>query len=199
MIKNVVFDFGQVLVHFIPAYMVGKFVQDGQDSELLQQVVFDRLYWDKLDAGTITDEEVLTAIKARIPERLWRVSEEIYTRWMENIPEIDGMDELLSELKAQGKRLFLLSNISKGFAARSGEFPILRHFEKKVFSAVCGYVKPSKEIFEYLCAECEILPQETVFIDDSAKNILGAESCGIRGYLFDGNVEKLRKYLSENL
>ena len=113
--------------------------------------------------------------------------------------EISDCIDDVEELKAQGKRLFLLSNLSKGFAARSGKFPILRHFEKKVFSAVCGFVKPSKEIFEYLCAECGISPQETVFIDDSPKNILGAESCGIRGYLFDGNVEKLRKYLSENL
>ena len=78
MIKNVVFDFGQVLVHFIPADMVEKYVTDPADSALLQEVVFDRLYWDKLDAGTITDEEVLTAVQARLPERLWSVACEIY-------------------------------------------------------------------------------------------------------------------------
>ncbi len=199
MIKNVVFDFGQVLVHFDPSYMVGKYVTEPQDKALLGQVVFDRLYWDKLDAGTITDEEVLSACKARLPKRLWRVCEEIYTHWMDNIPEIDGMEGILRELKSQGKRLFLLSNISKAFAERSGEFPILGCFERKVFSAVCGFVKPSREIFEHLCAECEILPQETLFIDDSAKNIAGAEAYGLRGYLFDGNVQNLREYLDKNI
>ena len=59
MIKNVVFDFGQVLVHFQPAYMVGKYVTDEADAKLLKEVLFDRLYWDKLDAGTITDEEAV--------------------------------------------------------------------------------------------------------------------------------------------
>ena len=196
MIKNVVFDFGQVLVHFIPAYMVGKFVQDGQDSELLQQVVFDRLYWDKLDAGTITDEEVLTAIKARIPERLWRVSEEIYTRWIENIPEIDGMRELVGYIKEKyGVRLFLLSNISEYFAEHADEIDMLKLLDKCIFSAVCRRVKPNREIFEYLCSSCGIEAEETVFVDDNEKNICGAEAYGIRGYLFDGDVERLRSYL----
>ena len=65
MIKNVVFDFGQVLVHFEPSYMVGKYVQDAEDKPLLEDVLFDRLYWDRLDEGTITDEEVLAACQKK--------------------------------------------------------------------------------------------------------------------------------------
>mgnify|MGYP002515127954 CR=1 FL=1 len=37
--------------------------------------------------------------------------------------------------------------------------------------------------------------EETLFIDDSEKNIAGAEAMGIKGYLFDGDVPKLRKAL----
>ena len=62
-IKNVVFDCGQVLVHFEPSYMVGVYVSDKEDKELLEMVVFDRLYWDKLDLGTITNEETVNEIK----------------------------------------------------------------------------------------------------------------------------------------
>ena len=70
MIKNVVFDFGQVMVHFEPNYMVGKYVTDEQDAKLLETVLFDRLYWDRLDAGTISDAEVIEECKKRLPERL---------------------------------------------------------------------------------------------------------------------------------
>jgi putative hydrolase of the HAD superfamily len=59
MIKNFIFDFGKVMVHFEPEYMVGKYVDDADDAKLLGEVIFDRLYWDKLDAGTITDEQVI--------------------------------------------------------------------------------------------------------------------------------------------
>ena len=194
-IKNVVFDFGQVLVHFRPRKMVEKYVSDAQDVEALIPVVFDRAYWDRLDAGTITEEEVMDGYRQRLPERLWEKAEEIFSHWMENIPEIDGMAALVGLLKENGVPLFLLSNISKSFAARADEFPVLHLFEKKIFSAVCGMVKPSREIFEYLCSTCGIAPEETLFIDDSQKNIDGARSVGIHGYLFDGDVAALREYL----
>lgn len=195
MIKNVVFDFGQVMVHFRPPKMVEKYVSDEADAKLLTEVVFDRLYWDKLDAGTITDEEVMEAVKGRLPQRLWKVAEEIYGRWMDNIPEIDGMSALVQSLKENDVPVFLLSNISKGFAERAEEFPVLKYFDKKVFSAVCGMVKPDRAIFEYLCNTCEIAPEETIFIDDSQKNLDGAKAYGIHGYLFDGDAKKLRCYL----
>ena len=127
--------------------------------------------------------------------RLWKTAEEIYGHWMDNIPEIEGVSALVQELKKNGVPVFLLSNISKGFAERAGEFPMLRVFDKMVFSAVCGMVKPDREIFQHLCETCEIVPEETIFIDDSQKNIDGAKAYGIHGYLFDGNVEKLQGYL----
>lgn len=200
MIKNVVFDFGQVLVRFEPSYMVGKYVTDAEDASLLETVVFDRLYWDRLDAGTITDTEVVAACRTRLPERLWTVAERIYYDWIYNIPEIEGMRELICRIRdTYGVRLFLLSNISTYFADHAHEISVLGLFEKCIFSSVCGYVKPSREIFEYLCRECEILPQETLFVDDNSNNIAGAQAFGITGYLFDGDVARLDAYLQHVL
>ena len=196
MIKNVVFDFGQVMIHYEPKYMVGKYVTDESDAALLETVVFDRLYWDKLDSGTITDREVVENSCARLPERLHAVAETIYYNWIYNIPEIDGMRDLVQDIKESfGVRVFLLSNISKYFAEHADEIPVLKEFEACIFSAVCGYVKPDRAIFQHLCHECNIQPNETVFIDDNENNIKGAQAFGIQGYLFDGNAEKLRKYL----
>ena len=196
MIKNVVFDFGQVMVHFDPAYMVGKYVTNQQDSALLTEVLFDRLYWDRLDEGTLTDEALLEACRTRLPERLWDVSEQIYYNWIYNIPEIEGMRELAEWVRFEKeKHVFLLSNISVYFTDHAQEIPCLAIFEKCIFSAKCGKVKPNRDIFEYLCAECGISPAETVFVDDNPKNIKGAEDAGISGCLFDGDANNLRHYL----
>ena len=54
-------------------------------------------------------------------------------------------------------------------------------------------------MFAYLCETCGIIPEETVFVDDNASNIAGAERFGIKGYLFDGNVPALRRFLDEQL
>ena len=199
MIKNIVFDFGQVMVQFQPSYMVGKYVSDAADAKLLETVVFDRLYWDRLDAGTISDAEVLEACKKRLPERLWSAAEQIYYNWIYNIPQIDGMAELVCDIKSRGAHVFLLSNISTYFAAHADEITVLGLFEKCIYSAVCGMTKPHKDIFEYLCAECDILPKETLFIDDSPVNIAGAAAVGITGYLFDGDVSRLRAYIDSLL
>ena len=196
MIRNVVFDFGQVLIRFEPKYMVEQYVTDPADSALLQTVIFDRLYWDPLDRGTITDEEVLRLCRERLPARLHGVAKTIYDNWIYHLPEMDGMRELLTDLKAEGRfRLLLLSNISPYFSAHAAEIPILQFFEHCVFSGDCQLVKPERAIYEHLCRTGNIRPEETVFVDDSPVNIAGAEACGIRGYLFDCDTVKLRSFL----
>jgi HAD superfamily hydrolase (TIGR01509 family) len=154
------------------------------------------LYWDRLDAGTISDEEVINACYTRLPDRLHRFVPEIYYNWIYNIPEIEGMGALVDYIKkAYGVKVFLLSNISTYFASHAEEIPVLSKFDKCIFSAVCGSVKPSREIFAHLCSACEIAADETLFVDDNEKNIRGAEDFGICGYLFDGNAERLRRHL----
>ena len=196
MIKNVVFDYGNVMIHFDPRYMVSRYVSDANDVEMLTPIIFDRLYWDKLDDGSITDEEVVEAVKKRIPERLWSVAEKIYYNWIYNLPEMDGMNALVAHVKNElGARVFLLSNISTYFANHAHEKRELDVFEKCIFSAEVGHTKPHADMFEYLCQECGIKPEETLFVDDSEKNIVGAEAFGIKGYLFDGDSVKLKKYI----
>ena len=196
MIQTVIFDFGKVMVHFEPKYMVEQYVRDPDDSALLQEVVFDRLYWDRLDAGSITDAEVLIACRERLPQRLHADAEKIYFNWIYHIPEIEGMRDLVREIKKKfGVRVFLLSNISTYFAAHRKEIPCLVEFDGCVFSAVCGKIKPNADIFAHLCDTYEIAKEEAIFIDDNENNIRGSERFGIRGYLFDGNVEKLRTHL----
>jgi putative hydrolase of the HAD superfamily len=200
MIKNFIFDFGKVLVHFDPLYMVGKYTEDAEDAALVADVVFDRLYWDRLDAGTISDEEVVESSLKRLPERLHKCAACAYYNWIYNIPEVEGMRELVTHIKQRyGARVFLLSNISTYFAEHKDEIPCLAEFEHCVFSAVVGMVKPSKEIFEYICEIGGILPEESLFVDDNAANIAGAEKCGIEGYLFDGDVAALKAYLNSVL
>jgi HAD superfamily hydrolase (TIGR01509 family) len=110
------------------------------------------------------------------------------------------MRELVAHLRDEkGMRVFLLSNICTYFAAHENEIPVLAEFEKRIYSAVAGRVKPNRDIFEYLCDTCGILPEETVFVDDNAANIAGADAFGIHGYLFDGDAKRLEFYLESLL
>ena len=195
-IKNVIFDFGQVIIHFVPEIMVSPYVTDENDKKLICEVLFDRLYWDELDKGTITNEEALKQCRTRLPERLWDVTDKIYYNWIYNVPEIDGMRELIIKIKEKyGVGIYLLSNISKYFVEHTHEFSIFELFDKCIYSATIGIVKPSHEIFDYLCKTCNINPSEAIFIDDNKNNIDSAIKFGLNGYIFDGDAKKLEAYL----
>lgn len=194
--KYVIFDFGQVLVHFEPSYMVGKYVADPVEAALLAHIVFDRKYWDMLDAGTITDAEVVDAVKARLPERLGGEVEQIYYNWIYNIPEVEGMREVIEHVKSTyGAPVYLLSNISKYFASHAHEIPILELLDGCVFSAECGMTKPNADIFLHICEKFSLDPAQTVFVDDREDNVQAAKAVGMTGYVFDGDADKLRAWL----
>lgn len=200
MIKNVIFDFGQVLVHFEPEYMVRCYVNEEADVKLLSNVIFDRLYWDRLDLGTITDDETISLCRERLPKRLWDVAEKIHRNWIYNIPEIEGMSDLIEYIKKEyGVHVYVLSNISHYFADHSHEVDILKHSDGSVFSARIGITKPDHRIYDYLCKKFGITPSEAIFVDDSEKNINSAREFGLQGYLFDGDAKKLKEYLSQAL
>lgn len=195
MIKNVFFDFGQVLVSFVPYDLTKPYFTEENDIKIVEEVLFDRAYWDKLDEGKITDEQVMTSVFARLPQRLHNGAEQAYYNWIYNMPEIKGMEDIIIRLKNEGVNICILSNISMLFVKHYKEIPILKHFDKFVFSSVCGLVKPNKDIFDYALNKYSFNSQETLFIDDRSENIEGAKKAGISGYVFDGNVKKLDEFL----
>lgn len=200
MIKNYIFDFGNVLVRFDPDALTAVCVEDVSTRKVITEVVFDRQYWDKLDAGKITDDEVKTAIRSRLPEELQAIACEVFDRWIELRTPVEGMPELVEDIKKQGGKLYLLSNISIGFAENyyrnSWVSELFSRFDGLVFSGPLGIVKPHKEIFEHLLSTYDLKPEECIFIDDKAENVAGGEAVGIKGYIFDGDAAKLRKMLN---
>ena len=195
MIKNIVFDFGQVLVKFVPADIVSHHTTDTQTARLIEDVVFDRVYWNKLDAGEVSDDEAVYAFRTQLPACARDLGERVFRSWIDHLPPIPGMWELVAELDRRGVPLYLLSNISTHFAERADEFPVLKHFRKCIYSGLCRMTKPDTAIFRHLLAECDIRPDETLFIDDSPQNIEGARACSIHTYQFTGDADALRAHL----
>lgn len=199
MYQNYVFDFGQVIIRFEPDQMTAPFLPRGEDFDLVRDVVFDRLYWDRLDDGSVTDEQVLSGICSRLPARLQEPACAIYRNWHLNTPLIDGMEEIIRKLHEQGKHLYLLSNVGAGFAEHYAENPAVKsvfdHFDGLVFSGTIRMAKPHREIFEYLLGTYSLDPAASLFIDDRPKNIAAAQEVGMGGYLFDGDVPRLKKFL----
>lgn len=199
MIRNVIFDFGNVLGRYMPEEMTAAIVSDPEAAAIICPVVFDRLYWDKLDYNGITDDEVKADFCSRLPQEYHADACRIYDRWHTLMPPVPGMQKLVADIKAAGKRLYLLSNISVGFAEQYHEVEWIRElfslFDGLVFSGPIGIAKPHREIFDYILEHHGLRAEESVFIDDTPKNITACEAVGIRGILFDGDADKVRAAL----
>ena len=200
--KVCIFDFGNVLIRFEPAHMTSVVVNNAADAALIAPVVFDRLYWAPLDDGTMTDDQVIAAIRTRLPARLHTAAEQVYRTWYRHLPEIEGMRALLAELKEKGRELYLLSNISIGFAEGYADVPalasLLALFDGLVFSGPLHLVKPDAAIFRHLLETYHLHAEDCVFIDDSPINVQGARAVGIDAVLFNGDAQSLRATLIAN-
>lgn len=199
MIKNIIFDFGRVIVDFNETKMTRAYIEDDALVPTVRDVVFDRLYWDPLDIGDITDEEVREGIASRVPKDIVAPALAVYDRWIDNVDLIPHIEEAISAARERAEGLYLLSNISIKFANEYKENPNMRRvlapFDGLVFSGPLHLIKPDTRIFRYLLDTYGLSAEECLFIDDSPKNIAGAESLGIHTYLFDGDAEKLTKYI----
>ena len=200
MLKNYIFDFGKVLVRLNHEKLAEMYIEDENYRKAVCDAVFDRLYWDRLDLGTVTDEEVREGFCSRLPKELHKGACAVYDNCIYHQNPIVEMKQLLKDIKRQGGRLFLLSNISCGFAENYHKNPQLKNlfsqFDGLVFSGPLGIAKPDVRIFEYLLNKFNLEANESIFIDDLLVNVEGAQKVGIKGYVFDGDAKKLRKELN---
>lgn len=193
MLKNIIFDLGNTVVRFDSREITRHFYSEEKDFEKLVSVTFARKYWDRLDDGSISQEDFKRGVREELPEYLHKYSDAICDGWVYDLPVIDGMEKLIDDLKQDGFGLFVISNISERFSECRDEIPILKKFDKLILSGDEKLAKPDKRIFKLAIERFGINPDESLFADDLPANIKAAEECGIHGYLFDGSAEKLRK------
>ena len=195
MIKNVIFDCGQVLIRYNETEIAANYVDTPEEAEFLGRVAMARKYWNRFDEGTLTEADYLEQVKTELPEHLHKAVEKLVWGWIKACPMIDGMEDIVRDVKKSGKKLYLLSNFNPRL--RTEPYPILSEFDALVISGEINKVKPDRAIYDYLLDTYALNPEECIFIDDNSANIAMAESLGITGYLFDGDAAKLRAYLEK--
>ena len=167
------------------------------DQQILQREVFRSLEFAMEDRGTISEEEAVVAICARVPEHLHEAVCDFIYRQNRTILPIPGMEALLQCLKDHGHYLFLLTNTSKAFHRIRARIPGIELFNGTLISADVGLVKPDPAIFRLACEQFGIKPHESAFIDDAPINAEAAQCAGMRAYVFHGDVDELGKWLTE--
>ena len=199
MIKNIVFDFGNVLVTWDEAQLAANYSDDINEQNIIKEVFFKSATWNQLDKGDITNDEAKKIFEENLPDNLKEKVEIIMNTWYKKLPINDEMCNLIRRLKQNNYKIYALSNTHISMYEYVKSIDVGKYFDGFLISAIERMMKPNEEIYYRLYERFKLLPEECFFIDDNEKNIIAGQKTGMKGYIFDkNNFEKLEQDLRKN-
>lgn len=195
MIRNIIFDFGYVLVDWNPHHLYDPYFNDPEKTEYFLEKVCPYSWNETVDAGRPTAEATAERI-ALFPE--WEKEIRMYFgEWIKMMNgQTPGMEELVKELKVRGYGIYGLTNWSaETFPLIRDKYPVFKLMDGIVVSGEEHIKKPAPQIYRTLLERYSLKGEECIFIDDNPNNVAGGEAEGISGLLFT-SAEQLRMDLN---
>ena len=184
MIKNIIFDLGNVMIEFSPReYVKSKIALE--KVEEIYKCVFQSEEWPMLDRGTINEENARRNIISRNIENEDLINA-VFENWYDILIPIENSVNILRKLKEKGYKVYYLSNFHcAAFEHMDKKYDLFKLFDGGVFSFKEKLLKPEKEIYDKIIQEYNLKPDETVFIDDMKINVEAAKELGLKGVVLD--------------
>lgn len=197
MTKNIIFDFGNVLVQWHPEKVYGEYFGDEAKAWWFLRHVIDLDWRQRIDAGE-SQETCIAELQVKYPE--YKEAIALYRdRWREMLTdEVPMMRELIERLKAMGYSVYGLTNWSmETFPEARKHFGILQMIDRYVVSGAERLVKPDPRLFQVLLDRYCLKAEECIFVDDNPDNVAAACKMGMTGIVFHG-ADQLRNDLQIN-
>lgn len=185
MIKNIIFDFGDIFVNLDKQVIFREIEKFGGQTDLGYDLnKLNNIY----EVGAISSEEFIAGIGKMYPKANNHQIIQIWNSMILDLPDyrLEFIEQLASERQY---RLFLLSNTNDlhipYFEEKIGSNKFQRFknsFEKFYLSHEIQLRKPNLEIFQFVLGQNGLRANETFFIDDTKENTEAAESLGIRSW-----------------
>ena len=178
-IKNIVFDFGGVLIDWNPRYLYRSYFRTEEEMEYFLAHICTNEWNAQQDAGRPFAEGV-ALLQARHPEYAEAIA--IYhTRWNEMVVgAIQENVDWLRELKSQGYHIYGLTNWSaETLPGVMAKYDFFKLMDGIVVSGEEHLLKPDIRIYQTLLDRYHLRAGECLFIDDSPANIEGAKKAGL--------------------
>lgn len=187
MIRNIIFDLGNVLISFIPSEYLKKKNYPSNIRNIILNDIFHGDEWKMLDNGEITVSEAIESISRKSVLKREEIALVFNFRTDIMFP-LDDNVRLLPKLKKQGFKLYYLSNFPlDSFEEVRNDYYFFRFFDGGIISSEVKMSKPDLRIYKILLQKYSLVPEECVYIDDIEENIFAAESAGFSGLLTYGS------------
>lgn len=200
MIKNIIFDFGDVFINLDKEVVFREIKKFGGRQELSPEIL---LLNESYEIGKISSDEFINQLAGVYPNA---TPQEITTIWNSMLLDFpDYRLEFIENLAIEKKyRLFLLSNtnalhishVSKKMEVdRFNRFKA--SFEQFYLSHEIKLRKPNAEIYQFVLDENGLIAEETFFVDDNKENIEAAKELGIQCWNLEVGKEDIINLISK--
>lgn len=200
-IRNIIFDIGNVILHFDLEEVLSHFTKDEYEKKFLLENVIHSPEWlgySLIDTGFLSLEQAISIVEDRTNHE----NDELIFRFWHHYNDYCFLDDrvisLLSSLKENGYGIYLLSNINAHTFSAIQDNRLFKLVDGYVFSYLEHQVKPYESIYFTLLNRFKLRPEECLFIDDNIKNVITAKNLGILSWVvipdsYDSLVEVLEK------
>ncbi|GAE83299.1 HAD family hydrolase [Bacteroides reticulotermitis] len=188
MIKNLVFDFGGVIVDIDRDKAVQAFIKIGLlDADTRLDKYHQTGIFQDLEEGKLTADEFRKELGLLCGRELsYDETRQAWLGFVSNV-NLDKLDYVMELRKSY--RVDILSNTnpfvmswacSTDFSPK--QIPLYNYCDKMYLSYQMGHTKPAREIFDQMLADSGLLPSETLFIDDGASNVKIGQELGFQTF-----------------
>lgn len=199
MIRNIVFDIGNVLAGFVWQDFYHGFGFSEEVFEKLANATVRSSLWNEMDRGKMSDDQLLDGFIRNDPS-IEREIREVFQNVKGMVCRYEYAIPWIKGLKERGFRIYVISNFAhKAYLECSEALDFLREVDGAIISYQEKLIKPSPEIYRLLCSRYELNAEECVFIDDTAPNVEAAIKEGMKGIVFhtrEQASEELEKLLA---
>lgn len=183
-IKNIIFDLGGVIIDIFPERSLEAFSQYA--NGLGEPAVYQHLLFHEFETGKISSSEFRLRLRTHLNLEISDTAiDECMFAMLGDVPA-----ERIQLLESMRKKYFtlLLSNtnaihygaVSHYIEKTHSSFSFDNYFHKAYYSHLVGLRKPDVRIFELVLRENNLVPEETLFLDDLGENLKSARSLGIQ-------------------
>ncbi|MBV8801749.1 MAG: HAD-IA family hydrolase [Gammaproteobacteria bacterium] len=204
-IKNIIFDMGDVLVENTPSLTPDAFCALGAKRNVIDAVFNDKDLFIQYHKGEISSEKFRAILKQKL--YLSDITNDQFDQaWLASItePKLPSANfaermAFIEQLRLKGYNIFLLSNNNEIHYINTIKWygDLLNKaipIQNQYYSHHIGYLKPEREIFQYVLTKNNLHPNETIFFDDVAEYVCAAKSVGMHAMQFT-RVEPMSKII----
>ena len=202
MIKNIIFDIGNVILNFDVLDVLSRFTENKEEQKFIFDNIINSPEWlgnALIDTGYVKKEDAIEIVK----DRTNHIKDELISDFWNNYNDYMSIDDrvinIIKKLKNNNYKIYLLSNINPTTHDLVKTSELFEVVDGYVLSYIEHQIKPYNSIYKTLISRYDINPQESLFIDDKEENVKTANKLGILGKAvtpdnYDSIIELLDEY-----